>query len=162
MLKGWNILTGSLQAKFHLHIFESMHNFVTIHHDIVNKHALVPFFDTYLWTHVTNSWRRLHNLMINNWSRHQFHLHLKVRRYNTHAPSLFQHCSNQQKTKIAANDKHLALIHVWSGITQTDCTTKFTGRYSLAKCTFPFTKITGRYSLAISTFPFTKFLQRVS
>jgi hypothetical protein len=100
--------------------------------------------------------------MINNWSPHQFHLHLEVRRYNTHTPSLFQHCRVQQKTKIAANDKHLGLIHVRSGITQTDCTTKFTGRYSPAKCTFPFTKITGGYSLAISTFPFTKFLQRIS
>jgi hypothetical protein len=100
--------------------------------------------------------------MINNWSRHQFHLHLEVRRDNTHTPSLFKHCSNQQKTKIAANDKLLGLTHVWSGIIQTDCTTKFTGRYSLAECTFPFTKITGRYSLAISTFPFSKFLQRIS
>jgi hypothetical protein len=116
-----------------------MHNFVTIHHHIVNKHALVPFFDTYLWTHVTKSWWRLYNLMINDWSHHQFHLHLEVRRYNTHTPSLFQHCSNLQKTTIAANDKHLGLIHVWSGITQTDSTTNITGRYSLAISTFPFT-----------------------
>jgi hypothetical protein len=68
-----------------------------------------PFFLTYLWTHVTKRWQRFFKLMINNWSPHQFHLLLMwVRKYNTHTPNLFQY----KKTKIAANDKHLGLIHV--------------------------------------------------
>jgi hypothetical protein len=45
-------------------MFESMHNFVTIHQHIFVKHALVPFFVTYLWSHVTKRWQRFFKLMI--------------------------------------------------------------------------------------------------